>query len=193
MSEQNNQKEEGIVITSKKGIGALTLIALACVAILMMVVKGSGYDSKGCYVITSSPFGTGNSQAWSTLPNQTQMQYLASFNFEVPENPLGLEDARYRAYSEQVAEVYYLDEEEVVKLLMSKAYTCDGSPMYEVTKDFNFVSTRTIGGHEVKCYGDSDTTCSVAEWADGAYAFAVLAIAYPLEISQLDEIIPYMN
>ena len=194
MSEQNTntelKKDSG---TSKMTLGIMTFVGLACVTVLMMILGGKGYDASGCHVITSSTFGNAGQQAWTVLPDHQQMQYLSSFNFEVPESPLGLENAKYRAYSQQVAEVYYLDEDDVVIILMSKAYTCDGAPMYVPTKEYNFVSTKEMAGHAVKIYGDNEGYSSLAEWSVDAYAFAVLTLNHPITFEQLEDIVPYMN
>ncbi|MCR5795657.1 MAG: hypothetical protein K6G61_09995 [Solobacterium sp.] len=155
------------------------LLGLAVVVFVYFMSKQGNLATQGngCGVNAYSAFGQAPSGAWVDLTSAYQSETVAKFPFEVPEDlQEKYGEIKYRAYSNAVNEVQYIDAEGNKTLQLDKAYTCDGSEIYELNEKYRAVLTKDINGCEVIEYGDGEKV-NVAMWADGDYSYGLICSA----------------
>ena len=120
---------------------------------------------------------------WLDFDSLRAASLIANFEVEMPENPQPdlYPNVHYRAYTNVVVEEWFTNDEDEEGVRFSKAYTCDGSELYEANITFRSTNIVDVGDIEVTERGDGDTI-SMASWSIGDYSYSILALNTPISI-----------
>lgn len=197
MDEKNNELSSAPKSSNTKNFTMIVMAAAAVLIFLYMIFSGGGgvkNDADGCNVNFQSAWGQSPSAVWVDLDSYGQAKAVATFDFEYPEGPVnGGSNEKFRAYSRQVFEVAYTDDEGNEKIRFSKAYTCNEFEIYEPDEGaFRSILRNDVDGTEVKEYGDGKTV-SILFFAKGDYSYTVLMENNPLSPEEAEALVAKMN
>ena len=188
MSEKKPEK-----LNAKSLIMIAGMIAAIALVGYIMTITGQMKTSSGCNVNPQSPWGQSQPSVWVDLDTYGEAKAVTNFDFTYPETPRSeYPDIHYRAYTKEIFEVWYTDDAGKEGIRMAKKYSCDGSEIYEVKKEYRSVNIVDIGDVEVKEYGDGESV-SVASWSVGDYSYEILVTEDPMAKEELEALIPKMK
>ena len=180
--------------SKKSGISAKTyvliVIAIAAIGVLIMTLtNGKELQGNACGVNYQSPFGQQQTAMWIDVDSLRAASLIANFEAEIPENPQPdlYPNTNFRAFTNVVIEEWFTNDAGEEGVRFSKAYTCDGSELYEPNVTFRSTNIVDVGGLEVTERGDGETV-SMASWSIGEYSYSVLSLKTPLEKDVLEEL-----
>ncbi|HCK87399.1 MAG TPA: hypothetical protein DHW39_01170 [Erysipelotrichaceae bacterium] len=167
MSENRNQKADAKTYS-------MIMMLVAGAAMLFLMLRGrTGGVTEGCMANQTSPFGQAQQSAWVDLPNEHQASTAAGFGLEYPEFESSVyTEKKFRAYTEQVFEVWYEDSAGNEGMRYSKAHTCGMKNVYIADFKFKSMNIEEIDGKEVSLYGDGKGIGFVT-WDDGEYSYCI--------------------
>ncbi len=167
MSENRNQKADAKTYS-------MIMMLVAGAAMLFLMLRGrTGGVTEGCMANQTSPFGQAQQSAWVDLPNEHQTSTAAGFGLEYPEFESSVyTEKKFRAYTEQVFEVWYEDSAGNEGMRYSKAHTCGMKNVYIADFKFKSMNIEEIDGKEVSLYGDGKGIGFVT-WDDGEYSYCI--------------------
>ena len=174
----------------------LIMAAVAALFVIIYTLVGGGSSSdegNGCHMNQTSAFGQGQQAMWLDAPTAVQAATLAGFEFKYPENPSDKYTVvTFKTYSNQIFEVIFSNEAGEKGLQFDKAYTCDGSKIYNVKQTYAMIATKELGRHEVTSYGDGEKI-SLAVWSEGDYSYGIDATGCPLSEDEIAALIAQME
>lgn len=199
MTDQNENRELQPE-KPKKSNNAFVGIVLAGAAVLIvlyMVFSGGGgvkNKADGCNVNFQSAWGQSPSAIWIELNSYAENKAVATFDFEYPKHPLeGYDNESFRAYTRQVFEAAFSNDEGKEGIRFSKAYTCNAYEIYEPEDGaFRSILRNDVDGIEVKEYGDGEKV-SILFFAKGDYSYTILMLDDPLPAEQAEAFVSQLN
>ena len=152
----------------------MIMMLVAGAAMLFLMLRGrTGGVTEGCMANQTSPFGQAQQSAWVDLPNEHQASTAAGFGLEYPEFESSVyTEKKFRAYTEQVFEVWYEDSAGNEGMRYSKAHTCGMKNVYIADFKFKSMNIEEIDGKEVSLYGDGKGIGFVT-WDEGEYSYCI--------------------
>ena len=151
------------------------ILLLAMVFVVMYMVFGKGKIDDACIVVSQSPFGQSQKQVWIDLENKLQAKGIAGFDLEVPEElEQTYTNVSYRAFSYQISEVTFHDDngEDVIRI--DKAKFCGKDILTTDDNSYTNIQKVTIDGKDVKERGNGDKYSAIS-WVDGEYSYGITA------------------
>lgn len=151
------------------------ILLLAMVFVVMYMVFGKGKNDDACIVVSQSPFGQSQKQVWIDLENKLQAKGVAGFDLEVPEElEQTYTNVSYRAFSYQISEVTFHDDngEDVIRI--DKAKFCGKDILTTDDNSYTNIQKVTIDGKDVKERGNGDKYSAIS-WVDGEYSYGITA------------------
>lgn len=182
---------------STKTFATIALAAAGALIVIYMIFSGGGgvkNQSDGCNVNFQSAWGQTPNPIWIDLNSYAENKAVATFDFSYPEKPLaGYETESFRAYSRQVFEVAFRDENGNEGIRFSKAYTCNAYEIYEPKDgEYRSILRNDVDGVEVKEYGDGQTV-SILFFAKGDYSYTVLMKDHPLSAAEAEAFVSQLD
>ena len=180
MSEGKNKKQEFW--------SAVLLFVVAGAAVIFLTVRsGAGNAQTGCKASEVSPFGQASQSVWVELPNAHQASTAAGFEMEYPAWQSDVyKTEKFRAYTDQVMEVWYVDDQGNEGMRFSKTHSCGAKDIYKINVKYRSMNIVDIGGREVSLYGDGDGIL-FATFEEGEYSYAIQCISNPQDSSVIEE------
>ena len=132
-------------------------------------------NDDACIVVSQSPFGQSQKQVWIDLENKLQAKGIAGFDLEVPEElEQTYTNVSYRAFSYQISEVTFHDDngEDVIRI--DKAKFCGKDILTTDDNSYTNIQKVTIDGKDVKERGNGDKYSAIS-WVDGEYSYGITA------------------
>ena len=147
MEEENEPSEK----KPTEGNFMKIILLLAMVFVVMYMVFGKGKNDDACIVVSQSPFGQSQKQVWIDLENKLQAKGIAGFDLEVPEElEQTYTNVSYRAFSYQISEVTFHDDngEDVIRI--DKAKFCGKDILTTDDNSYTNIQKVTIDGKDVR-------------------------------------------
>ena len=171
----------------------LMLVAGAAVIFMMLRNGGTGKAEQGCKASETSPFGQAAQPVWVELPNAHQAATAAGFELEYPAYKSDVYTVeKFRAYTEQVMEVWYEDAQGNEGIRFSKTHSCGAKNVYQVNVKFKSLNIDDIAGREVSFYGDGEKILFVT-FEEGEYSYCIQCLNDTQDRSVIEEMIKSMK
>ncbi len=172
----------------------LMMVLAAAVVVIMMIVQNIHNNNSGvqkCEMVPQSPWGQSSPPVWVDTKTPTETRALTGFEMTIPDAPEGYENAVYKAYTLQVFELRYLNDEGKEGLRVDKAKLCGQDVfdyLYTDKSDFNSITKVEIGDLKVTEKGDGEKI-SVASWIVGEYSYSIGAWDNPLSKEEMEALV----
>ena len=182
MSEGKNKKQEFW--------SAILLFVVAGAAVIFLTLRnGGGNAQTGCKASEVSPFGQASQSVWVELPNAHQASTAAGFEMEYPAWQSDVyKTEKFRAYTDQVMEVWYVDDQGSEGMRFSKTHSCGAKDIYKINVKFRSMNIEDIAGREVSLYGDGEKIL-FATFEEGEYSYAIQCVTNPQDSSVIEEMV----
>lgn len=167
--EEKTAVKKGNVITKN---WLVILIAFALLSLIGFVANRNSNTSYSEKETLIAPFGQQETQVWTTLESLDLCEIVAEFDMEIPEDPApGYENIVYRAYTKQIIEVQYQNDDGTVGMAIRKGLGTSNDLSGD-SNSYRKVEVLTIDGQDYTFKGDG-TNISLVTWNDGTYAYCL--------------------
>lgn len=169
-TEEKPAQKKGNMITQN---WLLILIAFVLLTAIGLIANrnGGGTSSENQQTLIA-PFGQQEQKVWTTLSSLDLCEIVAEFDMEIPDDPAeGYENVVYRAYTKQIIEVQYQNDEGTVGMAIRKGLGTSDDLSGDTTA-YRKVEVLTIDGQDYTFKGDG-TNISLVTWNDGTYAYCL--------------------
>lgn len=148
-------------------------LIVAALVVLYMTFFRNGSSNNGCTVVPQSPFGQSQQQVWVDLDDASKASIIAGFDLVVPsELTETYTNISYRAYTKQINEMIFYDDNGEKVIQIDKADYC-GLEILDTDDDaYSSIQKMDVQGIEVKERGNSDGFTAIS-FVKGDYSYGI--------------------